>query len=485
MCWRAARSETIWTSVPSPDGGSSRVALPRSLASASRASPWRLAVATCSGSAPCPISSRSRPAGPASSATGRISQAISPTSRAGSDGCSRSSTQTGRAASSARQVCGGNSSGKRGLVTTRTTRGSGGLKSGAPPSLRLPAGHGLARSGAGGAARSGAALDDLAAVGVPAAEARVDRDVGVAELVTEPGLDGGVAALLDGGVELAAQVVGERWLAQPDDLDQVEAELGAHRGGDGRGAGPGGLSLAGSLVRQGEHGALEIGVGLALGHEAQVAAAVLGLRVDRVLLGDRRPVAAGDQRLPGLRGGRLVLGQDVADVHLDVVGLTGAQALEQLRVGRERHQPDAELVERDLGAELLAQQVVGEAVLPQQVLVAHALGLGLVPDLLDAGVDLGLVDADARLPGALQDQLDLDQALERLPRQPVDVGRLLLLALLLLVLLLRELRLDHLAQPAHRHRDPVDRGGLAAGVAGAAGDEQQESGAQDSKQTSH
>src|SRR6266542_5565793 len=123
MCWRAARSATSCTSGPSLRGGSSRVALPSRLAASSRASARRRASATPSRSSPCPTSSRSRPAGPLSAAGVSTSQGISPTSRAGREGCSASSRYTGLAASSARQVCGGNSSGNRGLLTTRTILG--------------------------------------------------------------------------------------------------------------------------------------------------------------------------------------------------------------------------------------------------------------------------------------------------------------------------------------------------------------------------
>src|SRR6266508_351038 len=88
----AARSETICTSGPSLIGGSSRVAEPRSFARPSSASACRRAVATWSASMPWPSSSRSRPTGPVSSATGRTSKGISPTSSAGSEGWSTAST---------------------------------------------------------------------------------------------------------------------------------------------------------------------------------------------------------------------------------------------------------------------------------------------------------------------------------------------------------------------------------------------------------
>src|SRR5919199_772309 len=391
MCWRAARSEINWTNRLSPVGGSSRFAEPRCLASSIRASACRRAVATWSASMPCPTSSRSRPAGPVSSPTGRTSKGISPTSSAGSDGWSRSSSQTGRAASSARQVCGGKSSGNRGLEATSTT-------------LVITPRYGCPGAG-----------DELARRRVPAAEARVHRDVGLLEKVGEPLLGGGVAALLERGVELVAHLVGEWRDAHADHLDDVVAELGVDRRRDWRGAGPAGLALAVALVREAEDGLLELGDGLALGLVAEVAAAVLGARVGGELLGDHRPVATRDELLAGLLRGRLVLDQHVADVGLDhVVAVLGEVVLDQVGVAGLRHQLVADRVERQLGAELLAQQAVGDVVLRQQVLVLHPLGGGLVLDLLDAGVDLALVDGHALFPGTVEDHLELDQALERL-----------------------------------------------------------------------
>src|SRR5919108_325970 len=242
MWLRAARSATSCTSGPSFTGGSSRVADPSRRARSSRASACRLASATASTSTPWPTSSRSRPAGPVSAAGARTCQGTSATSRAGSDGWSASSTSTGRAASSARQVCGGNSSGTRGLAATSTTL--------VMARLGRRGGRGAGRGGRRGGAGGGLAVDDLAAVAVPAAEARVDGHLGLLDQVLEPALDGLLALAPDGGLQLGAQVVVQPRQPHADDLDDVEAELGLDRLGDRRGAGPEGLALAVALGGQ-------------------------------------------------------------------------------------------------------------------------------------------------------------------------------------------------------------------------------------------
>src|SRR5215213_2124359 len=281
---RAARSATSWTSGPPLTGGSSRVAEPSWRAWSSRASACRLAVATASRSRPLPTSSRSRPAGPVSSAGASTCQGISATSSAGSDGWPSSSTHTGRAASRARQVWGGNSSGSRGLEATSSTR------LGPVMGLRLGGGRPAAEAGGGGRGRpwGGLALDHLAVLGVPAAEARVDGDLGRLDLLQEPALDGQLAAVLDGRLELGPQVVVELGQPHPDHLEDVVAELGLDRLGDGRLAGAAGLALA-----------------LTLGGQ---------LLADRV-------------------GGRLVLDQDVADMDLEEVLPALVEGRAQLRVG--------------------------------------------------------------------------------------------------------------------------------------------------------
>src|SRR6266508_4159608 len=77
----------------------------------------------------------------------------------------------------------------------------------------------------GRAGRGRRSLDDLSGGGVPAAEARVDRHVGLLQVVAEPLLGGCVPALLARGVEGVAQVVVELRYPHPNHLDDVVAEL--------------------------------------------------------------------------------------------------------------------------------------------------------------------------------------------------------------------------------------------------------------------
>jgi hypothetical protein len=135
---------------------------------------------------------------------------------------------------------------------------------------------------------------------------------------------------------------------------------------------------------------------------------------------------------------------------------------------------------------ICAQQRLGDVVLRQQVLVLHALGRRLVLDLLDARVDLSLVNAHAVLPRAVEDDLELDEALERLAGERVDVGGLRLLLGLLLLLRSGELRLDHVGQAADRDLLAIDGRRLAVVAAtGAAGHEQRDGDAYDGKHSAH
>src|SRR5512132_1681415 len=483
MWLRAARSATSCTSGPSLTGGSSSVADPSRRAWSSRASACRLARATPSMSRPWPTSSRSRPAGPVSSAGASTSQGTSATSRAGSDGCSASSSHTGRAASRARQVWGGNSSGSRGLDATSTTRVTG-----TPPAGSWALGLGRRRAagpgGGGGRAGCGLAVDDLAGLGVPAPEPGVDGDVGLLDLLVEPALHGLLAAFLDGRLELGPQVVVERGQAHAQDLEDVEAELGLDRLGDRRGAGAAGLALAVALAGEGVLGRLELLDGRPLGVEAEVAGLVLALGVDRALLGHPAPVARGDQLLADPLGGRLVLDQHVADVDLQEVALALVEGRPQLRVGRVGDQLDRDQVDRQLDPLLVAQDLLGDLPGLEQLLVVLALGRHLLLELVHAGVYVGLLDGDAGLLGPVEDQLELDQALQGLPGRPLDVlGRLL--ALLLLGLLLAQLGLGHLGETVGRDGDAVDRRRVlvADTEARAAGGEDGET--QDGEQTAH
>src|SRR5918999_3861615 len=493
MWLRAARSATSCTSGPSLTGGSSRVAVPSRRAWSSRASACRLAWVTASMSRPWPTSSRSRPAGPVSSAGASTCQGISATSSAGSDGCPSSSSHTGRAASRARQVWGGNSSGSRGLDATSTTRVTGAPPWGSPdPSGRVIAlgrdGRGPAEAGGGGRARAGGglALDHLAVLGVPAAEAGVDDDVGRLDLLVEPALDGLLAAVLDGRLELGPELVVELGQPHPDDLEDVVAELGLDRLGDRRLARTARLALAVALAGQLELGRLERLDGRPLGVEAEVASLVLALGVDRALLGHRRPVATRDQLLADRVGGRLVLDQHMADVDLEEVVLALVEGLAQLGVGRVRDQLDRDQVDRQLDPLLGAEDLLGDLPGLEQLLVVLALGGHLLLELLHAGVDVGLLDRHAFLPRPVQHQLELDQALEGLAGRPLDVlAGLLTLLLGGLLLLLAQLGLGHLGEAGGRDADAVDRGRVlvADPKARAAGGEDGET--QDEEQAAH
>src|SRR4029453_17488728 len=268
MWLRAARSATSCTSGPSCTGGSSRVAVPSRRTWSSSASACRLARATPSMSRPWPTRSRSRPAGPVSSAGASTCQGISATSSAGSEGCPSSSSHTGRAASRARQVWGGNNGATFGLTATSTTRRAGPPPWGSPDPSRStgappwgspdPSGRVMGTSGlgrrrpaggrGGGGPGGGLAVDHLAGLGVPAAEARVDGDLGLLDLAVEPALDGLLAAVLDGRLQLGPQLVVEHRQPHPDDLEDVVAELGLDRLGDQRGTRSARAARAGALA---------------------------------------------------------------------------------------------------------------------------------------------------------------------------------------------------------------------------------------------
>ena len=258
-------------------------------------------------------------------------------------------------------------------------------------------GRGPAAPGGGGRGRAGGglALDHLAVLGVPAAEARVDGDLGRLDLLLEPALDGLLAAVLDGRLELGPQVVVELGQPHPHDLEDVVAELGLDRLGDRRLAGAAGLALAVALGGQLVLGRLERLDGRPLGVEPEVAGLVLALGVDRALLGHRRPVGPGDQLLADRVGGRLVLDQDVADVDLEEVVLALVEGLAQLGVGRVRDQLDRDQVDRQLDPLLGAEHLLGDLPGLQQLLVVLALGRHLLLELLHAGVDVGLLDGHA------------------------------------------------------------------------------------------
>ena len=133
----------------------------------------------------------------------------------------------------------------------------------------------------------------------------------------------------------------------------------------------------------------------------------------------------------------------------------------------------------------VAEDLLGDLPGLEQLLEVLALGRHLLLELLHAGVDVGLLDGHALLLGPVQHQLELDQALQRLPGRAVDV--LGLLALLLGLLLLAELGLGHLAEAVGRDADAVDRRRVLVADAEvrAAGDEDGKAETQDGEQTAH
>src|SRR3954468_16528682 len=190
------------------------------------------------------------------------------------------------------------------------------------------------------------------------------------------------------------------------DHEVVVAELRLHRALE--------LTLLGAEDRVVERLLL-----LALGHRRQLAALVLGLRVDRVLLGDRLPRLAALERLERGRRLRLVLGQN--DAHLALLGL-GEAPLVLVVVVADLRGADVASALADLVDDLLAQQaeadleedvLVGLAGLLEELLVVGVLGeallLLLVEGLLDARVGhlyahvLGLAVQPARVDQQLED----------------------------------------------------------------------------------
>jgi hypothetical protein len=125
-------------------------------------------------------------------------------------------------------------------------------------------------------------------------------------------------------------------------------------------------------------------------------------------------------------------------VDLDELGLAPVEGLEQLGVGGVGHQLDGDQVDGQLHPLLVAEDRLGDVAVAEQLLVVLALGGDLGLELLHAGVDGALLHGHAGVAGRVQHDLELDEPLESLAGDALDVLGLLSL------LLLAELRLDHL-----------------------------------------
>src|SRR4029453_17817630 len=160
----------------------------------------------------------------------------------------------------------------------------------------------------------------------------------------------------------------------------------------------------------------------------------------------------------------LVLDQDVADVDLDVIVLLLLEEPAQLGVGRVRDELDRDQVDRQLDPLLGAEHLLGDLPGLQQLVEVLALGRHLLPQLLHAGVDVGLLDGDALLLGPVKHQLELDQALEGLAGRALDVLGLLLALLLGGLLLLAGLGLGHFSEAGGGEDDETQDGEQTAHV---------------------